>query len=359
MKSIAILIPTLKKGGAEKQACILAKLLKDDYDVHLLVYNPEAGIEKENVTLTGLSIDKIIQFKGNKFRRILSLYKWLKIKNPDIIFCYLTKPDLIGPFIGKLSGVKEIYQGIRNAQLPFYKIILEKIGNLFSSGVILNNYCGVDKLKNLKFKNIIVIPNCYLNPKEYFEKKNKNNIEVITVGRFVPQKDYNTLLKAVEMSMEANDKLSLKIIGHGEKETYIRNLINNSKFKNRIQILINPPNIIDHLRNADIYISTSIFEGTSNSIMEAMDSSLPIVATNVGDNNRLVINEVNGFLTNIKDSRDLSDKILLLSNDYNLRIKFGKESNKIINLDFSINKFKESYLKLINCESDNYKSGKN
>lgn len=50
------------------------------------------------------------------------------------------------------------------------------------------------------------------------------------------------------------------------------------------------------LDKADIYLSTSLFEGTSNSIMEAMNADLPIVATNVGDNGLLVKNEINGFL---------------------------------------------------------------
>lgn len=74
-------------------------------------------------------------------------------------------------------------------------------------------------------------------------------------------------------------------------ETQVRKWIRQYVIDDITTIYINPNNIAELLDQADIYISTSLFEGTSNSIMEAMNADLPIVATNVGDNGQLVQNQ--------------------------------------------------------------------
>ena len=64
-----------------------------------------------------------------------------------------------------------------------------------------------------------------------------------------------------------------------------------------VTILINPPNIHDILKSCDIYLSTSLFEGLSNSIMEAMSTGLPVIATDVGDNRYLLRMDTTGILS--------------------------------------------------------------
>ena len=63
-------------------------------------------------------------------------------------------------------------------------------------------------------------------------------------------------------------------------EAQIREWVELYGIKDRTDIHIKPNNVSELERNADIYISTSLFEGTSNSIMEALNWSLPVVATN-------------------------------------------------------------------------------
>ena len=72
------------------------------------------------------------------------------------------------------------------------------------------------------------------------------------------------------------------------KKKNIRNWVKENDLENIINIYLNPDNVQKFISTADIYFSTSIFEGTSNSIMEALNWSLPVVATNVGDNEYLI-----------------------------------------------------------------------
>lgn len=78
------------------------------------------------------------------------------------------------------------------------------------------------------------------------------------------------------------------IVGYGELESQVRQWVNAYKVGSFTEILINPNNIPQLEYDADIYLSTSLFEGTSNSIMEGMNANLPVVCTDVGDNYCLV-----------------------------------------------------------------------
>ena len=81
--------------------------------------------------------------------------------------------------------------------------------------------------------------------------------------------------------------------------------------------------------------------------MEAMNACLPIVATNVGDNSRLISEGVSGFLHNIGDYAAMAESLKLLIDDYDKRIAFGIASHEILNENYSYDNFKYRYLKLM------------
>ena len=112
-------------------------------------------------------------------------------------------------------------------------------------------------------------------------------------------------------------------------------------------IYINPDNIAQLEDEADIYFSTSLYEGTSNSIMEGMNANLPIVCTNVGDNNQLVEDGKNGFICDVKDVESLTMALSILCNDCALRNAFGKVSKEKLEANYSVDYFRQQYLKLI------------
>ena len=348
MQNIVILIPSLKKGGAEKQACFLAKALKNRYNISMIVLSPQAGMEQENIQLSELSNDQIYKLNGSLPTKICHIYRILKKIHPEFLFCYLTQPDLLGPIIGKLTGIKYIYQGLRNTQLPPLKIFFEWIGNKFSTGSIINNYSGVGIFKRYGINNIVTIPNCYQsnNNTQSIARKN-SDITVITVGRFVDQKDYPSAIASMAEAMKQNNHIRFKIIGHGYLENSIYEMVNSYGISDRTEILINPKGIMQHLLDADIYLSTSLFEGTSNSIMEALDAYLPVVATDVGDNKYLVKNNINGYLHSIGDTNSIANSIQKLSSSKDLRTRFGKEGHRILFEDYSYETFQKRYFDLI------------
>jgi glycosyltransferase involved in cell wall biosynthesis len=350
MKRVAIFVNTLQSGGAEKQSIYLFNAIKTKYPTIFIVFHGDL-FENKLLQLIDDNDYLIYKLEGNYLKKLLNIYNLLKSNQVTTIFTYLTKPNFIGSFIAQKAGVKYIYGSIRNSQLPKWKFLLEKIASeYFCTGTIFNNYEGEILFRKYGLKKTKTIPNCFPNINSPKTRSKKSIIKIITLGRFVEQKDYTTALKSITVLKEKELSFIFQIIGYGKLENQIRKEIAEYGLSTFVEIFINPDNIAELLEEADIYLSTSIFEGTSNSIMEAMNASLPIVATNVGDNNRMIFEGENGFLHHVGDYKEIAKSLETLMDDYNLRIKLGIRSNQILRENYSFKKFKESYIQLIEQE---------
>lgn len=349
-KSIAILIPTLKPGGAEKQATLLAKVLDKHYtvDLYLLYGNVESA--SQNMELLSTSNVRLHKLSGNIVAKIKDLATQLKGNNTNVLFNYLTSCDVIGAIAARIAGVKIVYGGIRNTRLEWWKMQLDKFAhNCLSSGTVYNCYTGAEYFSSKGFseKKNIVIPNCFINIAEPIERVDREVKHIVTVGRFVAQKDYKTLIQTIASLKLLRRDFVVDIVGYGEEEENIRGWINEYNVADMVNIFIRPDNVQDIVRNADIYLSTSLFEGTSNSIMEALNWSLPVVATNVGDNRCLIKDCENGKLHPIGDSSGMAQSINMLLESITTRNKYGSRSNEILRQNYSMEIFEKRYLNLI------------
>lgn len=349
-KNIAILIPTINAGGAEKQAVLLAAQLAGKYNVHVIVFAGEKESFAQNVEVLEQANVNIHKLIGCSFSKINQLKKLFKECNIEILFNYLTFPNVIGSLVGKRAGVKKCYGGIRSSRLPWWKIMMERfIHNHTATSTIFNCYSGAEYFGNKGFKKDknIVIPNCFQNIDEPIIRQEREVKHIVTVGRFVPDKDYKTIIRTIAELKELRQDFIMDIIGYGIEEHNIRAWIKEYGVEEYMKIYIRPDNVQEIVRDADIYLSTSLFEGTSNSIMEALNWSLPVVATNVGDNDHLVIDGKNGYLHPIGDASGMAQSLSSLLDSVKLRNRFGYESNQNLRNNYSVDIFEERYLKLI------------
>jgi glycosyltransferase involved in cell wall biosynthesis len=364
MPNICVFIQSLLSGGAEKQAVLLAETLSGSNDVLLVVWKGNCTedkfidyIEKNNI--------RTIYLRGNIINRLIKLVFLFIHEKIDIVFSFLASNNLYGSIAGKLSGVKFIIGGIRNNEIPFLKFIIQRfLHNYILDYTIFNNYSGYANLKKKGFKGkkCFVIPNCFELNTLPISRLDKGRINVISVARFIAQKDYQTAIKAItylatHLIGKSNIQIRYTIIGYGILENQIRSQVSQSGLDEIATIIINPPNLPLYLKQADIFLTTSLFEGTSNSILEAMSYSLPIVATDAGDNNKLVLNDQNGYLTPKKDYVLLAENLLKLCESITLRNQFGLYSYNHLRDNYSVTAFQKKYLTFINETLKCQKSG--
>lgn len=347
MKNVAILVSTLDSGGAEKQAVLLATQLCKSTRVDLIVLYGDYTEYKRNIELLAASKVVVHKLTGKMLGKMSALRVILKESKSEVLLNYLTMPDFVGSIVGKSLGIK-VYNGIRNSRLPKSKMMMERLAhNWLATGTVYNCYSGADYFAQLGFKKSknIVIPNCYPDIEQPIAREEKDVKTIITVGRFDPQKDYGTLIKSV--SLIGREDFKLCIVGYGVLEEQIRGWVKQYGIEDKTEFHIKPNNVPELEQNADIYLSTSLFEGTSNSIMEALNWSLPVVATNVGDNDHLVIDGENGYLHPIGDAEGLAASMAKLLDSVELRNKMGAKSNKNLRDNYSMEIFEKRYIELI------------
>ena len=350
MKNVAIFVSTLGTGGAEKQAALLANVLSRHYQVHVVALYSIRDNSEYVLNLLKTANIKTYLLRGLLLQKLIAYGHILKSNNIYCVFNYLTKCDFWGAIIAKKFGVKKIYNGIRNSELESWKTVLEKIShNYFATATIFNCYSGETAFKERGFKidKCITIPNCFPEIQDPIIRAESSIKHIITVGRFHPQKDYETIIKIIAILKRYRKDFRMIICGYGILEQDIRHWAKQYNVNDIIEFYIKPNNISDLLQQSDIYLSTSLFEGTSNSIMEAMNWSLPVVATNVGDNNHLIQDGINGILHPICDARGMANSINMLLDNYALRIEMGKKGNENLRLNYSMNLFEQRYLHLI------------
>lgn len=352
MKNICITIRSLANGGAEKQSLLLAKALKDDYQTTIVAISNHPTHKKHLGYIEKEEINCLI-LHGNLWKRILTFKSFLRSHNITHIFSYLPGDTMFAAIIGKICGVRYIIGGVRNSELSTYKRnALKFIHNNLLDYSISNCYSGADKLTGLGFKKdkMLVEPNGIVVKSSPMKRGSKPLVNIVSVGRFVEQKDFKTALDAiVHLKLILPDVTIFKyyLIGYGELEEKIRIWISELDLIEEVELIINPSNIEDYYISADIYLCSSIFEGLSNTIMEAMSYSLPLVGTNVGDNNRLINDHINGFLVEKKDSVAMGERLKDLILQPEVRIEFGEKSYQILQDTYSFEKFRERYIKLI------------
>jgi len=173
----------------------------------------------------------------------------------------------------------------------------------------------------------------------------RKNVKKITyVGRLIQAKGVQDLIKAFKEIKNKN--LELQIIGSGNYEKKLKQI---SKSDQRIKFLgqKNLSEIKKILAKTDIFVNPSYSEGLPTSVLEAGSMNIPIIATNVGGTNEIIINNKNGFLIPIKKDNLIKEKINKLVKDDILRMKFSKNIRNQIISKFSWDQNIEKIYKII------------
>lgn len=360
--NIAIVIPTIEAGGAEKQAVILAQCLSREHKVTFYVFFGDLPKEEKHLISLSESEVELVSFYGSLPAKTRKLGEELKKRSTEVAFNFLTMCDGVGCLAERRAEVKKIYNGIRSSRLTWWKECLERYcHNHLADGTIFNSYCAAEYFVGRGFKKekAIVIPNSFPVIFPYLERTDKEEKTVISVGRFDAAKDYETAIKTIAILSKNRKNFQYKIVGYGALEQDIRNWVSKYDIKEITEILINPSNIVELLNEADVFLMTSLYEGTSNALMEAMNASLPVVCTDVGDNGHLVLDNHNGYVHTVGDVVGMAASLEVLLSDHDKRTDFGKAANERLKDNYSVDIFSQRYQALLTTNNRNEEKNSN
>ena len=168
-----------------------------------------------------------------------------------------------------------------------------------------------------------------------------------SVGRIVPIKDHATMLKAAIALVQRNVDVRVLLAGSGPELASLEQFVeSNSELRNRVTFLGAYYNIPEVLTAMDVFVLPSISEGMSNTILEAMASGLPVVATRVGGNPELVEENRAGWLFTPGNVTELVHQLEDLAHLSELRRQMGEASRRRAVSEFSLERMIADYRNL-------------
>ncbi len=169
-----------------------------------------------------------------------------------------------------------------------------------------------------------------------------------TVGRLQTVKDQMTLVQAFlqlrQLKPETAENVRVVLVGDGPVRGDIQGLIDDEGIQSYVWLAGERQDIPELMRSLDLFVLPSEAEGISNTILEAMSSGLPIIATDVGGNSELVIDGKNGFLVPSKNPVAMAEAILKYVKNKSLLQQHGHEGRAIVEKSFSMDVMVEQYL---------------
>jgi sugar transferase (PEP-CTERM/EpsH1 system associated) len=167
------------------------------------------------------------------------------------------------------------------------------------------------------------------------------------VGRLVPIKDHVTLLRAAEILISRGMPVRVLLAGSGPELAKHQEFVAASpRLAGRVVFAGAVSDVAALLNAMDVFVLPSLSEGMSNTLLEAMASSLPVVATRVGGNSELVEDERSGWLFEPRDVMALATILERIGRDSNLRQELGQAARRRAVEHFSLDAMIESYRSL-------------
>ncbi|KUG22057.1 glycosyltransferase [hydrocarbon metagenome] len=179
---------------------------------------------------------------------------------------------------------------------------------------------------------------------------------LLVIGRFIPKKGFSTAFRALKYIVEKHKNIKLAVIGDGDLKNEYVEILKQDKTSGHVIFIgyIAANELADYYSACDIFLMPSEKnppDGLNTVVPEAMACGRPIVASNVGGNDLVVFDGLNGFLHSEGDYEKLAALVSRLIENESTRIDMGRKSLELIQTKFNwkaiaeyyIEKYKETY----------------
>jgi glycosyltransferase involved in cell wall biosynthesis len=141
-----------------------------------------------------------------------------------------------------------------------------------------------------------------------------------------------TLIRAVPSIVKSNPRVRFLLVGEGSETPSLKRMVSRLGIAESVSFVgrAERSKVLRYLQIADIYVSTSLSDGSSASLMEAMTCKVPAIVSDIPGNREWIHPERNGFLFRVADSKALSEAILRVAASPSLRTTMAEEAYETI-----------------------------
>ena len=296
--------------------------------------------KKQKIKHYELTIQRQINILKDLFA-IIKMVEIIRKEKPNLIHAHSAKAGVIARIAALFFDVKILYTphafsflSTNNYLKRKIFIFVERMLKTNKTILLATSKSEKDQAINIigfSPSKVIVLNNAISPIKTQISSSNKikHKNYICTIGRPSYQKNTAMLIEVFSLVQKKHNNIHLYIIGAGEYSpnlNNINNLIIQKKLSDKITILpwVNREEAMAILKNSQLYVSTSRYEGMPYAVIESLYLKTPCVLTNCDGNRDLIIHDKTGYLINNMDQHEMSKKICTLLEDKDKQIEFGK-----------------------------------
>lgn len=334
----------MRIGGTEQ---VIKNLVENSdpslVDASILCIESPLGPFADDLIASGISVEAFSRAPGFDRSLIKQIRNYVKVRKIDVLHCHQYTPWIYGALAALPTRTKVIFTE-HGRFYPDSSTWKRKLINPWlhriTAGTTAISKATKDALavyENLPAKDIHVIYNG-IAPLTIDQKKveqlraelgiREETLCLGTVARLDPIKNQPMMLKAFRKVLDSGIDAKLMIVGDGEMREKITECISELDLKDHVIMTGYQPKPQHHLALMDIYLLSSLSEGTSMTLLEAMSISKPCVVTDAGGNPEIIEHQINGLVTPNGDADAFADGIISIAKDHTLIEHMGKESLK-------------------------------
>ena len=295
---IAMFLPSLRVGGAERVTVVLANALaRQGFRVDMVLLQAEGyllEILHEDIRVFGLDSKRIRN--GS-----LPLLRYLRTECPDVMFAHMYPLTSLAVFANRIAGQRTKIAVVEHTNLERANELSESGMNRLQRWLIRNTYKKADRriavsedaaraleaFAGLKPMSVEAIPNAV----ELSDFSSEESAEaeaiwplgraaprIISVGTLKAEKNYGYLLDALACALKQRD-LQLLLVGEGSERDFLKERAADLGIGDRVAFGGHQNNPAAFLKSADIFVLSSLLEGLPTVLIEALASGLKIIST--------------------------------------------------------------------------------
>lgn len=362
MKRLKIchIIPTLVQGGAEKQMSLLARHLdRERFETHVIVLTHSGPLEQEL-----LDADIPVHFIEKRGKAdplaIVRLKRLLKKIAPDVVHTWLFAANSYGRLAARKAKVPVIVAGERSVD-PWktrWHGVVDRFLMKYTATIATNTSAVASfyASRGIPADRFTIIPNAVIpssvppiSREEFFQRLNiaPRKFVVGAVGRLWPQKGYRNLIWSAELLNVALEDVWFVIVGDGPERQRLQELRDRYGAQDAVRFVGHRTDAQELISGFDVLWNGSLYEGQSNTILEAMSWGKPVVASDIPGNRDLVDDKKTGFLLDVDDLGGRTRVTNNLLRDPAQLEKLGAAARRKITEQFSlksmVGKYEELY----------------
>lgn len=358
--NLLYVITKLELGGAQKQLLsLIGRLDKERFNIFLFTAQ-DGLLVKDALNLNGLTLrrSRCLERPINPLKDLLALieiYRFIKKNNIDIVHTHSSKAGILGRYAARFAKVNFIIHTVHGWSFNDYQpnfiryifIGLERLAAQFTHKLLVVSY--YDKQKGLANRigqeDKYVIIRYGIDYAEFFKRDRKikeelgiNNTDLVVamISCFKPQKSPQDFIKLAFLVNKIQPDVKFLLVGDGILRKRTQELIDRFNLEKCVILTGWRRDVYRILSATDIFVLTSLWEGLPITVLEAVASSIPVVATHTGGIAEVIIDGKTGFLIPSHNLKLMSERLALLLKDENLRRQMGENAKNNLGLNFML-----------------------